>query len=149
MQSKKDHSDKLVQFHIFAETLVVVILWGAFKYYGRFIKAKIRTSSPLVWVYPEQQDASSPGPTPVQSCQPSAAPEDRSSFAWSQQGTLSQKGTSQGVFFHSKASTIVLGSKLPKFLEEGCVICTRRPPAVVIIPVYNYPVLMFSLFKCT
>lgn len=41
MQSKRDHSDKLVEFHIFAQALVVVILWGAFKYCGRFSKAKI------------------------------------------------------------------------------------------------------------
>lgn len=40
MQSKRDDSDKSVQFHIFAQALVVVILWGAFRYCGRFSKAK-------------------------------------------------------------------------------------------------------------
>lgn len=41
MQSKKDHSDKSVQFHTFAQTLVVVILQGTFKYCGRFSKTQI------------------------------------------------------------------------------------------------------------
>lgn len=41
MQSERDHSDKLVQFNIFTQTLVVVILWDASRHSGRFSKAKI------------------------------------------------------------------------------------------------------------
>lgn len=41
VQSERDHSDKLVQFNIFTQTLVVVILWDASRHSGRFSKAKI------------------------------------------------------------------------------------------------------------
>lgn len=82
MQSKRDHSDKSVQFHIFAQALVVVILWGAFKYCGRFSKTRIsEESSPLVWVYPEQQDAGSPGAKASVAMLGSAAPEERGSWS--------------------------------------------------------------------
>ena len=41
MQSKRDGSDKLMQFHGFAQTAAVVFLWGTFKYCGSFSKTEI------------------------------------------------------------------------------------------------------------
>lgn len=74
-RSKRDHSDKLVRFRVFAQILVVVILCGASKYCGRFSKVQISENfqssafSAFVFVvvffsfgelvYPEQWDAGS------------------------------------------------------------------------------------------
>lgn len=72
-RSKRDHSDKLVHFRVFAQILVVVILCGASKYCGRFSKVQISENfqssafSAFVFVvfffgervYPEQRDAGS------------------------------------------------------------------------------------------
>lgn len=73
-RSKRDHSDKLVRFRVFAQILVVVILCGASKYCGRFSKVQISENfqssafSAFVFVvffffgervYPEQRDAGS------------------------------------------------------------------------------------------
>lgn len=119
----------------------MVILWGAFRYCGRFSKAKIggNIQPSGLGCCPQQLDASSPGAKASVAMRPVLHVKRGALLLGCSKGCRVLRAHLKGFsspFFLPKAGTVIL--------EASCVKCTHRLPAAT-IPTCIYLTHMLSL----